>query len=109
VVNTVWLQKNRRPMPEYAIGSLLVLRKGILSPSALKQRTRYALSRRRQCLSEATKPAPDPKVLLWLRKHEALLTVDPIILGELRFGILLMSEGKRKKTRVMVFGRHKTD
>ena len=48
-------------------------------------------------LSEATKPAPTPKVLLWLRKHEALLAVDPIILGELRFGILLLSEGKRKK------------
>jgi predicted nucleic acid-binding protein len=48
-------------------------------------------------LSEATKSAPDPKVLAWLRRNERLLAVDPIILGELRFGILLLSEGKRRK------------
>lgn len=48
-------------------------------------------------LSEATKPAPDPKVLAWLRRHERLLAVDPVILGELRFGILLLPEGQRRK------------
>jgi toxin FitB len=48
-------------------------------------------------LSEATKPTPDPKVLAWLRRHERLLAVDPVILGELRFGILLLPEGKRRK------------
>ena len=48
-------------------------------------------------LSEATKPAPDAKVLSWLRNNERLLVVDPIILGELRFGILLLPEGKRRK------------
>jgi len=48
-------------------------------------------------LSEATKPTPDPKVLAWLRQHERLLAVDPIILGELRFGILLLPDGKRRK------------
>lgn len=48
-------------------------------------------------LSEATRSVPDPTVLAWLRKHERLLAVDPIILGELRFGILLLPEGKRRK------------
>jgi len=48
-------------------------------------------------LSEATKPAPDPKVLAWLRQNERHLAVDPVIIGELRFGILLLPESKRRK------------
>ena len=49
-------------------------------------------------LSEPTKPAPDPKVVAWLRANEQELAVDPVILGELRFGILLLSRGKRRST-----------
>ncbi len=49
-------------------------------------------------LSEATKPAPDPSVLRWLRIHERDIAVDPIILGELRFGILLLPKGKKRTT-----------
>ena len=48
-------------------------------------------------LSEPTKPAPNGKVVDWLRKHEADLVVDPIILGEVRFGILLLPAGKPKR------------
>jgi predicted nucleic acid-binding protein len=48
-------------------------------------------------LSEATKPAPAPKVLGWLRANEAELAVDPIILGEIRFGIDRMPPGQRRK------------
>ena len=48
-------------------------------------------------LSEATKPAPELKVLQWLRANEAELVVDPIILGEIRFGIELMAPGQRRK------------
>lgn len=48
-------------------------------------------------LSEATKPVPDQKVLVWLQRNERNLSVDPVILGELRFGILLLPEGKRRK------------
>lgn len=33
----------------------------------------------------------------WLRTHERDLVVDPIILGEVRFGILLLPRGKRRK------------
>jgi len=47
-------------------------------------------------LSEPTKPAPDPKVVDWLRRNERELAVDPTILGEVRFGILLLRKGKRR-------------
>jgi predicted nucleic acid-binding protein len=47
-------------------------------------------------LSEATKPKPDPRVLDWLTHAERELVVDPIILGELRFGILLLPCGQRR-------------
>ncbi len=47
-------------------------------------------------LSEGTKPCPDANVVEWLRRNERLLVVDPIILGELRFGILLLAPGARR-------------
>ena len=48
-------------------------------------------------LSEATKASPELKVLEWLRANEAELAVDPIILGEIRFGIDRMPPGRRRK------------
>lgn len=48
-------------------------------------------------LSEATKPAPSEAVIQWLRKHESDVAVDPIILGEIRFGIHLLPTGKKKR------------
>ena len=47
-------------------------------------------------LSEPTKPVLHPGVIDWLRRHERELVVDPIILGEARFGILLLPRGKRR-------------
>ena len=47
-------------------------------------------------LSEPTKPVPNAGVVGWLRKHERDIAVDPIILGEVRFGILLLPKGKRR-------------
>jgi predicted nucleic acid-binding protein len=47
-------------------------------------------------LSEATKPAPDERVVEWLSRNERELAVDPIILGEIRFGILLLPRGRRR-------------
>jgi predicted nucleic acid-binding protein len=44
-------------------------------------------------LSEPTKPAPDPRIVAWLRAHEPDIAVDPVILGELRFGILILPKG----------------
>ena len=47
-------------------------------------------------LSEATKPNPDPRVVEWLRRNERSIVVDPIVLGEVRFGILLLARGARR-------------
>ena len=47
-------------------------------------------------LSEATKPDPDPRVIEWLRHNERSIVVDPIILGEVRFGILFLADGARR-------------
>lgn len=47
-------------------------------------------------LSEATRPDPQPTVIEWLRENERAIAVDPIILGEIRFGILLLPRGKRR-------------
>jgi predicted nucleic acid-binding protein len=48
-------------------------------------------------LSEATKTAPAAKVVQWLRANESKIAVDPIILGEIRYGILLLPAGKRRR------------
>ena len=50
-------------------------------------------------LGEPTKPVPDSRVIEWLRRNEREISVDPIILGEVRFGILLLRKGK-KRTRL---------
>jgi predicted nucleic acid-binding protein len=47
-------------------------------------------------LSEATKPVPEPKVVDWLRAWEAKLVLDPVVIGEIRLGILLLPAGKRR-------------
>jgi predicted nucleic acid-binding protein len=47
-------------------------------------------------LSEPTRPLADPRVIDWLRQNEPELDVDPIILGEVRFGILLLPRGRRR-------------
>ncbi len=48
-------------------------------------------------LSEATKPAPDARCVAWLRRYERDLVVDPVILGEIRHGILLLDDGVRRR------------
>lgn len=47
-------------------------------------------------LSEPTRAAPNQAVVDWLRRHEADVAVDPVILGEVRFGILLLPKGTRR-------------
>jgi predicted nucleic acid-binding protein len=48
-------------------------------------------------LSEPTKQVPVAKVVEWLRANESDLSVDPIILGEIRFGIHLLPDGRRRR------------
>jgi predicted nucleic acid-binding protein len=50
-------------------------------------------------LSEPTRPAPDARVVEWLRRNEREIAIDPVILGELRFGIPL-SPRDRKRVRL---------
>lgn len=47
-------------------------------------------------LSEPTKPVPDPRVVGWLRVHERDIVVDPVIVGELRFGILILPKSRKR-------------
>lgn len=47
-------------------------------------------------LSEPTRPRPHGVVVQWLRDNERELAVDPVILGEVRFGILLLPRGARR-------------
>lgn len=49
-------------------------------------------------LSEPTRARPHSGVVEWLRRNERDLVVDPIILGEVRFGILLLPPGRRRAT-----------
>jgi predicted nucleic acid-binding protein len=56
-------------------------------------------------LSEATRREPEPRVVDWLRLHEADLAVDPVILGEIRFGILLLPAGRRRRNLERWFER----
>lgn len=48
-------------------------------------------------LSEATKPQPSERVARWMRDHEEDLMVDPIVLGEIQTGILLLPKGRRRE------------
>ena len=48
-------------------------------------------------LSEPTKQSADKKVVEWLIKNEANLVVDPIIVGELRVGILASPRGRKRE------------
>jgi predicted nucleic acid-binding protein len=47
-------------------------------------------------LSEPTKPQPDEGVVEWLRQNERSIVIDPIVLGELRYGILRLGRGTRR-------------
>jgi predicted nucleic acid-binding protein len=47
-------------------------------------------------LSEPTRRAPDPRVVEWLARNERDLAVDPIVVGEIRYGILLLGRSKRR-------------
>lgn len=50
-------------------------------------------------LSEPTKAQPDANVVGWLSAHESDLVVDPIVIGEIRVGVLVLPSGQ-KRTRL---------
>ncbi len=47
-------------------------------------------------LSELVRPEPNSKVVSWLEENESLVCIDPIVIGELRFGILTLPPGRRR-------------
>ena len=47
-------------------------------------------------LSEPTRKEPHAGVVGWLRRNEPEIVVDPMILGEIQFGILLLPKSKRR-------------
>jgi toxin FitB len=46
--------------------------------------------------SEATRPAPDPGVVAWLRAHRHEAAISTITIGELLTGLALLPDGRRK-------------
>lgn len=56
-------------------------------------------------LSEVMRPLPRPVVVDWLRHHEESLHVDPIVLGEIQFGIFLLPRGARRTSLERWFQR----
>ena len=47
-------------------------------------------------LSEPTRADPSAAVVDWLRQNEAEIAVDPVVLGEIRYGILLLPRSRRR-------------
>jgi predicted nucleic acid-binding protein len=47
-------------------------------------------------LSEPTKPVAEPRVVAWLKDNERHLAVNPIVLGEIEYGILLLPPGRKR-------------
>ena len=47
-------------------------------------------------LSEPAKQTPDLRVIEWLRANEQGIAVNPVIIGELRFGILILPNGRKR-------------
>jgi len=59
-------------------------------------------------LSEPTKASPVRQVVIWLRENESNLAVNPVILGELEFGILRLPAGRRRTQLMKWFSRGPT-
>jgi toxin FitB len=55
-------------------------------------------------LSEATKQVADGSVIRWLRFNSAELVTNPIVLGEIRTGILVLPRGKKRERLLEWYG-----
>jgi len=56
-------------------------------------------------LSEPTRSTPDSSVIAWLHANQRDFVVDPIVLGEIRAGVLSLPRG-RKRTRLVDWFDH---
>ena len=48
-------------------------------------------------LSEMTKPNPSSQVINWMKNHERSIFVSTITLGELKYGVTRLPDGKKKR------------
>jgi len=48
-------------------------------------------------LSEGMKPQPDPAVVDWLSTYEEDIVIDSVILGEVRYGVLRLPQGRKRR------------
>lgn len=48
-------------------------------------------------VSELMKPSPDPGVKAWVQQNLSEIYLSSITIGEIRYGISLLEEGKRKQ------------
>ena len=49
-------------------------------------------------LSELMRPTPAPRVIAWLRRNARLIAIPTVALGELRYGVARLPDGKRKRS-----------
>lgn len=47
--------------------------------------------------SETLRKVPAPSVIAWMRQHEASLYISTVTVGELKYGIDRLTDGKRKR------------
>jgi len=47
-------------------------------------------------LSESTKPVPDERVIEWLGTHEPSVRISVITLGEIHYGVELLTAGRKQ-------------
>jgi len=48
-------------------------------------------------VSEATRQRPESQVIDWLQENKGVSAVNPIVLGEIEFGILSLEAGSRRR------------
>jgi len=56
-------------------------------------------------ISEPSKQRPNERVQKWLDENEAVATVDPIVMGEVWRGILMLPHGARREGLMAWFDR----
>ena len=49
-------------------------------------------------ISELMRAAPDAAVVAWLRKNAALIAIPSVAIGELRYGVTRLPEGRRRQS-----------
>jgi predicted nucleic acid-binding protein len=54
-------------------------------------------------LSEPTRARPDAGVVAWINANKGDASVNPVILGEIEFGILLLPAGRRRRALIEWF------